>query len=180
MNFSPFHLVAVALFFTIASSPTQAAETGSYKAAIWVDPDGCEHWVLDLGIEGMMSPHLDREGRPVCGRPTNVCMEFPDDMLFGIDEATLSSQSVGFLTRYFTKEIQDGRGNFVIVGHTDNTGSEVHNQALSLGRATAVAGVARQVGGIVQINAQGEAQPIADNSTLDGRRRNRRVEILCE
>ena len=37
-----------------------------YEATIWVDPDGCQHWVMDDGYEGYMSPHLDREGRPVC------------------------------------------------------------------------------------------------------------------
>lgn len=39
---------------------------GSYVAGIWVDPDGCQHWVMDLGIEGMMDPVLTRDGKPVC------------------------------------------------------------------------------------------------------------------
>lgn len=35
-------------------------------ANIWVDPDGCQHWVIDDGIEGYMSPRLNRDGTPRC------------------------------------------------------------------------------------------------------------------
>lgn len=38
-----------------------------YKPGIWVDPDGCQHWVMDDGIEGYMAPRLRRDGMPVCG-----------------------------------------------------------------------------------------------------------------
>lgn len=37
-----------------------------YTPTIWVDPDGCEHWVFDDGFEGYMTPHVRRDGRPVC------------------------------------------------------------------------------------------------------------------
>lgn len=37
-----------------------------YIPSIWIDPDGCEHWVMDDGAEGYMTPHVDRHGRPVC------------------------------------------------------------------------------------------------------------------
>lgn len=36
-------------------------------AAIWVDPEGCQHWYIDDGIEGYMSPRLNRDGTPRCG-----------------------------------------------------------------------------------------------------------------
>lgn len=35
-------------------------------AGIWVDPQGCDHWMVDEGIEGYMSPRLDPYGNPVC------------------------------------------------------------------------------------------------------------------
>ncbi|KJZ20729.1 hypothetical protein [Loktanella sp. S4079] len=35
-------------------------------ASIWVDPDGCQHWYVDDGIEGYMSPRLHRDGTPYC------------------------------------------------------------------------------------------------------------------
>ncbi len=36
------------------------------KAGIWVDPNGCDHWIIDDGVEGYLSTRLDRDGKPVC------------------------------------------------------------------------------------------------------------------
>lgn len=35
-------------------------------AGIWVDGNGCDHWIIDEGVEGYMSPRLMDDGRPVC------------------------------------------------------------------------------------------------------------------
>jgi hypothetical protein len=35
-------------------------------AGIWVDPHGCDHWIIDEGVEGYMSARLDQYGNPVC------------------------------------------------------------------------------------------------------------------
>ncbi|GGA96700.1 hypothetical protein [Allosediminivita pacifica] len=39
-----------------------------FRPGIWTDPDGCQHWIMDDGIEGYMAPILTREGKPVCHR----------------------------------------------------------------------------------------------------------------
>ncbi len=39
------------------------------KAGVWIDPNGCDHWIIDDGIEGYLSQRLDREGKPVCSGP---------------------------------------------------------------------------------------------------------------
>ncbi|MBY6091407.1 hypothetical protein ACX9MO_03675 [Pseudooceanicola sp. 502str34] len=36
------------------------------KAGIWVDPNGCDHWIIDDGLEGYLSQRLDPYGKPVC------------------------------------------------------------------------------------------------------------------
>ena len=36
------------------------------KAGIWIDPNGCDHWIIDDGIEGYLSQRLDKFGKPVC------------------------------------------------------------------------------------------------------------------
>ena len=67
-----------------------------------------------------------------------------------------------------------------IVGHTDNTGSEAYNQALSERRANAVkAWVVSQGVNPAQITVigKGESEPADDNSTKEGRQNNRRVVI---
>ena len=35
-------------------------------AGIWVDPNGCDHWIIDDGVEGYLSERMTPDGRPVC------------------------------------------------------------------------------------------------------------------
>jgi OOP family OmpA-OmpF porin len=70
---------------------------------------------------------------------------------------------------------------FRIEGHTDSTGSEATNRALSLGRANSVRDYLVQQGvetARISVVGLGPDQPVADNSTNQGRARNRRVEIV--
>ncbi len=41
------------------------------QAGIWIDPNGCDHWIIDDGVEGYLSPRLDPNGRPVCSGTGN-------------------------------------------------------------------------------------------------------------
>ena len=66
-------------------------------------------------------------------------------------------------------------------GHTDSEGSELSNMLLSIRRATRVAERFEEMGveaGLLLIEAHGETQAIADNTTLDGRIANRRIEVV--
>jgi len=36
------------------------------KAGIWIDPEGCDHWIIDDGVEGYMSERVDDYGKPIC------------------------------------------------------------------------------------------------------------------
>ncbi|ETX28390.1 hypothetical protein [Roseivivax isoporae] len=36
------------------------------QAGIWIDPNGCDHWIIDDGVEGYLSQRLDKYGKPVC------------------------------------------------------------------------------------------------------------------
>lgn len=36
------------------------------NAGIWVDPTGCDQWIIDDGVEGYLSARLDKYGKPVC------------------------------------------------------------------------------------------------------------------
>ncbi|MBN8281281.1 MAG: OmpA family protein, partial [Gammaproteobacteria bacterium] len=65
-----------------------------------------------------------------------------------------------------------------VVGHTDSSGADAYNQALSERRATTVAKYLEGKGigaGRLKVSGAGESQPIADNKTAEGRAQNRRV-----
>lgn len=36
------------------------------KAGIWIDPNGCQHWIIDDGVEGYLSQRLLRNGKLLC------------------------------------------------------------------------------------------------------------------
>ena len=36
------------------------------RAGVWIDPNGCDHWIIDDGVEGYLSQRLDKYGKPVC------------------------------------------------------------------------------------------------------------------
>ena len=49
------------------------------QAGIWVDPNGCDHWIIDDGVEGYLSARLDKFGKPVCSGvapPTHTVGDF--------------------------------------------------------------------------------------------------------
>ncbi len=35
-------------------------------AGIWTDPNGCQHWIIDDGVEGYLSARMDTYGKPIC------------------------------------------------------------------------------------------------------------------
>ncbi|MGE0590180.1 MAG: OmpA family protein [Cyclobacteriaceae bacterium] len=91
------------------------------------------------------------------------------------DEHYAGLDSLGkFLQLHPTLEVR-------VSGHTDNTGTERHNVALSTRRAEVVAEYLVDRGANydrVYFEGFGSSQPIAPNSTNEGRQANRRVEIL--
>ncbi|QCD51928.1 OmpA family protein [Campylobacter sp. RM16192] len=67
----------------------------------------------------------------------------------------------------------------VLEGHTDSTGAEAYNLKLSEKRANAVAKALENLGvssSKITTVGYGEAKPVADNKTKEGRAENRRVE----
>jgi len=70
-----------------------------------------------------------------------------------------------------------------VVGHTDSTGSNAYNQGLSERRAVSVGNYLLRQGvpnDRVMMEGRGENEPRASNATLDGRRMNRRVDIVIK
>lgn len=149
------------------------------RATIWVDPDGCEHWVMDDGLEGFMSAHLDKAGKPVCrsAATTNgICKTLDSAATFDVGSAKIKSGAKDELVEYFGQLV----GKTIVVnGHTDATGSTQSNLDLSLRRAVAVSELAKEIGVNAEPRGYGEQVPVATNDTAEGRAKNRRVELTC-
>ena len=44
-------------------------DLSNMTAGIWVDPQGCEHWIIDDGLEGYADLRRTPDGKPVCNSP---------------------------------------------------------------------------------------------------------------
>lgn len=107
-------------------------------------------------------------------------LDVPADAGFASGRATLSPTLVNVLGQFATTLQQNPATHVGIIGHTDNTGSDAINNPLSFERANATRDylVARGVAATrITTDGRGSREPVADNSTPQGRAMNRRVEI---
>lgn len=104
------------------------------------------------------------------------------DILFEVDKDKLTPRSFGLLDSLCMSLLNEHVDSIVIEGHTDNTGTIVHNEKLSQDRAAAVGDYIHEKlllhQNIINTRGWGSVRPIADNSTSEGRQLNRRVEIF--
>lgn len=45
---------------------TDTGHLSNLIAGIWIDPNGCQHWIIDDGVEGYLSARMDQYGKPIC------------------------------------------------------------------------------------------------------------------
>lgn len=57
---------------TTQDSGLDAGSLSEMRAGIWIDPNGCDHWIIDDGVEGYMTPRLEPSGKPVCREEFDV------------------------------------------------------------------------------------------------------------
>ncbi|MDB4948304.1 MAG: OmpA/MotB domain protein [Gemmatimonadetes bacterium] len=109
-----------------------------------------------------------------------IAVSFPSGILFPFNSTQLMpagrenlTKLAGILQRYPGSSV-------LIVGHTDNVGSDSYNMTLSQQRAQAAASYLSTAGiasGSIRTEGRGESEPIVDNATEANRARNRRVEV---
>ncbi len=102
---------------------------------------------------------------------------------FDFDSTTIKPGFYTTMDKIANVLIRYGKTQLTIVGHTDNVGTNQYNQTLSEHRAQAVNDYLRNKGVLVQrleFLGRGETAPRAANATEEGRRLNRRVEIVVE
>jgi outer membrane protein OmpA-like peptidoglycan-associated protein len=130
--------------------------------------------------EARLREELDRTGVSVTRIGDNITLNMPGNITFATDSADLNAgffdvlNSVSMVVNEFDQTVIE------VAGHTDSTGEDAYNQALSVRRADTVATYlsTRNVRGdrIIEVG-MGEGRPVATNDTPDGRQANRRVEL---
>lgn len=110
-----------------------------------------------------------------------VKVTFDSGILFATNKAELNAASKASLQQFANVLKENSDCDVAIIGHTDNTGSDAINNPLSVNRATSVSNYLKSLGvnhsQIKSVEGQGSTNPVADNSTAEGRKQNRRVEV---
>ncbi|HTN64627.1 MAG TPA: OmpA family protein [Burkholderiaceae bacterium] len=107
-------------------------------------------------------------------------LEIPSDISFDINRSDITSNFRPVLDRFATTLIENPATTVTIIGHTDNTGSDVVNDPLSVDRAARTRDYLTTRGvafARFSVAGRGKHEPLASNAESSGRARNRRVEI---
>jgi outer membrane protein OmpA-like peptidoglycan-associated protein len=110
----------------------------------------------------------------------NLVLDMPSEITFGVDSANIDVGFRNTLDQVASTLTQYEKTYVDVLGHTDSTGSDAYNQALSERRASAVADYLSTRGvqsARLAARGYGESQPKASNLDAAGRSANRRVEI---
>jgi outer membrane protein OmpA-like peptidoglycan-associated protein len=112
------------------------------------------------------------------GNKINLIM--PGNITFATNSSNINTNFTSVLNSVALVLEEYNKTLIVVSGHTDSSGSVQHNQKLSEDRADSVANYLRGqkiMSDRLDIVGFGEAQPLANNQTVEGRELNRRVEI---
>lgn len=147
---------------------------------------------IGAGVGAGVGAYMDRQQEKLAQIPGTTVERLDDNLLlvrfdagilFGVDSSMVDPAArahLGEAANVFTEYEKTG---IIVQGHTDSTGSETHNQALSERRAEAVrnylVGQGIDASRIVSVG-YGEGEPVASNATDSGRRLNRRVDLLLK
>jgi len=114
--------------------------------------------------------------------PKAVTIALDSAVLFDTGKAALKPEARQTLHEAADRVKKFADAAVMVSGHTDNVGNEAANQALSDKRAAAVKDYFVSQEGVpaagLAVKGYGKSQPVADNTTEEGRARNRRVDVV--
>lgn len=108
-------------------------------------------------------------------------LNIPSDVSFAVGRADIQPNFRPILDTFAQGMVRNPEARVRIIGHTDSTGSDAINNPLSINRAASVRDYLTARGvpmASIAIDGRGAREPLATNSTAEGRARNRRVEIF--
>ena len=164
-------------------------ETNAYGTCSVADIDNDSDGIIDSLDECPDEPETlnginDSDGCPdqTTGTPESLSLNAYD--IFHPNSAKIKIDGKNYLDKIISLLTATSGKTWRIEGHMDNKGSEKFLRTLSLERAKAVLEYLVLFGGLnredFQVYGMGDKFPVADNSTEEGRRRNRRIEIKLE
>ena len=109
-----------------------------------------------------------------------IKLVMPESITFATGSAALNSAATGSLTAVADVLAKYTDTTITVSGHTDNTGTDAINNPLSQQRAQSVAGFLTNrsvAANRISTMGYGSRMPVASNTTVEGRAKNRRVEI---
>lgn len=109
-----------------------------------------------------------------------IKLTFDSKLLFDFGKSNLRPENKETLRKFAANMNQSTDTDLMILGHTDNVGSDTYNKSLSVRRAMAVTEYLKSLGlksNRLKSSGKGEAEPIENNNTETGKAQNRRVEI---
>ena len=130
--------------------------------------------------EAKLRKQLRETGVRVEREGDNINLIMPGNITFKTDSEHLAADFYGVLDSVAIVLKEYDKTIIAVSGHTDSTGSDEYNMALSEKRARSVASYLKTreiVDARFEIIGFGEQYPIASNSTKEGRAQNRRVEL---
>jgi putative exosortase-associated protein (TIGR04073 family) len=136
---------------------------------------------FESGAAGIEDDFRGIPGTTVSKRNNGVVVTFSDELLFSTASSRLSPGASASLDRVAAALRGHPSVTVTVTGHTDDTGSDETNRQLSTARAEAVTRYLASRGldsSRIVTRGLGDADPVASNATVAGRRLNRRVEIM--
>lgn len=122
----------------------------------------------------------DLEGAKVERVGEGIKITFDSGLMFDLDSYQLKPATRENLSDLSKTLIKYEDTNILIEGHTDNSGASNYNMNLSEQRAASVADFLSDQGvryNRITTEGYGEGQPVASNENVEGRQKNRRVEV---
>jgi outer membrane protein OmpA-like peptidoglycan-associated protein len=167
---------AVVGLLTAGSNPFKSAMIGAAAGAL---VGGAVGYYMDKQ-EAKLRQQMAGTGVEVVRKGDNITLDMPGNVTFAFDSANLNSNFYPVLDKVAETLKEYDKSVIEVAGHTDSTGSDSYNQALSERRANSVADYLANKGlertRMVTVGA-GEGHPVASNDTEEGRAQNRRVEL---
>lgn len=130
--------------------------------------------------EAKLRQKVEGTGVSVTRMGDNITLNMPSNITFALNSSDLNAQfynaldGVSMVLKEYDKTVVE------VAGHTDSSGSDQYNQALSERRAQSVASYLGSHGVVgtrlIPVGA-GESHPVASNDSEQGRATNRRVEL---